>query len=318
MYLPANTVRAIDRLGSGARLINRARRIDRQKFLDHRGRLLLDVELSGVWGSTGPCLAVARSELHEVVLEGIAVRMGVTVAAIRDDGPRVHADFTDGTSAGYDLVVGADGVHSWVRASLFDCSSPDFLGQVSRRFIVDGFPEISTWTVWLDRGRAFLALPLGAGRVYCYADTDTGEPGGDDPALTEQFGRFAEPVPTILTAGLAAAPVHVAPIEEVVLERWVRGRVVLIGDAAHGMSPNMAEGAGMALEDALVLADTVASGGSLAEFEGRRHPRVAFVRGQTRRRDHTRRLPPAIRNIALRVAGRRIVRNGYAPLRAEP
>lgn len=324
MYLPANATRALVRLGPGRRLIDRARRIDRQRFFDHRGRLLLDVELSGVWVSTGPCVAVGRSELHEVMREGIAVRLGVTVTAIHDDGPRVHADFTDGTSTGYDLVVGADGIHSWTRASLFGHPSPALLGQVSRRFVVDGFPDLATWTVWLGRGAAFLAIPLGAGRIYCYADHDAiapTDPSGDKPVLpelSELFGRFAEPVPTILAAGLADARVHVAPIEEVVIDRWVRGRVVLVGDAAHGMSPNMAGGAGLAVEDALVLAEILAAGGSLEEFQARRQPRVAFVRARTRRRDRTRSLRPGLRNVALRLAGRRIVRSGYAPLRGEP
>jgi 2-polyprenyl-6-methoxyphenol hydroxylase-like FAD-dependent oxidoreductase len=84
------------------------------------------------------------------------------------------------------------------------------------------------------------------------------------------------------------------------------------------MSPNMAEGAGMALEDALVLAETIASGAPIEEFEARRRPRVAFVRAQTQRRDRTRNLLPGVRNAALRLAGTRIFRSSYAPLRTEP
>jgi 2-polyprenyl-6-methoxyphenol hydroxylase-like FAD-dependent oxidoreductase len=142
---------------------------------------------------------------------------------------------------------------------------------------------------------------------------------GDPVAFAELFGRFAEPVPTILASMAAAGErAYFSPIEEVVQKPWTRGRVALIGDAAHAMSPNMAEGAGMAIEDALVLAETVASGGRLEEFEARRRPRVAFVRAQTQRRDRTRLLSPAIRNAALRFAGGRIFRGSYAPLRADP
>jgi FAD-dependent urate hydroxylase len=323
MYLPANSVRALDRLGLQLPVLERAQQIVRQLFLDHRGRLLLDAELARVWGSTGPCLALGRRDLHEVLRDGIAVRLTMQVDTLREDGTQVHAAFADGSSADYDVVVGADGVHSSIRTTACGGAHPDFLRRVSWRFLVDGFAGISTWTVWLGHDRTFLAVPLGAGRLYCYADLDASEPidpsGSDPAALAELYGRFAEPVPAILAAQLATGQAaYFSPIEEVAHEPWVRGRVALVGDAAHAMSPNMAEGAGMALEDALVIADTLASGAPLDAFEARRRPRVAFVRAQTRRRDRTRGLPSGVRNATLRHAGQRIFRSNYSPLRAEP
>ncbi|HEY8200221.1 MAG TPA: FAD-dependent monooxygenase, partial [Actinomycetota bacterium] len=95
-------------------------------------------------------------------------------------------------------------------------------------------------------------------------------------------------------------------------------RVVLVGNAAHAMSPNMAEGAGMALEDALVLAEVVAADRPLEEFEARRRPRVGFVQTQTRRRDRTRNLSPVVRDAVLRLAGQRIFHGNYKALRSEP
>ena len=88
---------------------------------------------------------------------------------------------------------------------------------------------------------------------------------------------------------------HVSTIEEVALDHWAHERVVLIGDAAHATSPNMAQGAAMALEDALVLSDclhkTPAIPDAVAAVEARRRPRTDWVRAQTHRRDHTRYLP---------------------------
>ena len=115
---------------------------------------------------------------------------------------------------------------------------------------------------------------------------------------------------------------YFAPIEEVEPPAWTARRVVLIGDAAHASSPNMAQGAAMALEDALVLADLLATNQdideALTEYQQRRTPRITWVQEQTHRRDRTRNLPPIIRNITLRVAGKRIYHSNYRPLREPP
>ena len=112
---------------------------------------------------------------------------------------------------------------------------------------------------------------------------------------------------------------YFAPIEEVAPPAWTAGRFVLIGDAAHASSPNMAQGAAMALEDALVLADLLATSQdideALTEYRQRRTARVTWVQEQTHRRDRTRNLPPIIRNITLRLAGKRIYQSNYRPLR---
>jgi FAD-dependent urate hydroxylase len=84
------------------------------------------------------------------------------------------------------------------------------------------------------------------------------------------------------------------------------------------MSPNMAQGAGMAAEDALVLAETVAAGWPLEQFEARRRPRVEFVQAQTHRRDRTRNLPPILRNATLRLAGQRLYSSNYQALLSQP
>ena len=108
----------------------------------------------------------------------------------------------------------------------------------------------------LGRGRAFLTVALGDGSVYCYADVDSREADARGAAWRELFADFTEPVPRLLQH---AGDAYFAPIEEVVPPAWTARRVVLVGDAAHASSPNMAQGAAMALEDALVLADALAT-----------------------------------------------------------
>jgi 2-polyprenyl-6-methoxyphenol hydroxylase-like FAD-dependent oxidoreductase len=189
MYLPANSVRALGSLGLQGPLLDHAYGIKRQLFLDQRGRVLLDVDLRGVWGATGPCMAISHRALHELLREGIAIRLGITVTALDDDGSAVRATFADGSTGVYDVVVGADGVHSWVRSAVFGGADATFVGQASWRFLVDGFPEISHWTVLLGRGKAFLTLLLGGGRIYCYADVNA--PGAIDPTVWVPETRFA-------------------------------------------------------------------------------------------------------------------------------
>jgi 2-polyprenyl-6-methoxyphenol hydroxylase-like FAD-dependent oxidoreductase len=296
--------------------------IPRQLFFDHSGRKLLNVDLNAVWGPVGPCVSISHRDLHEILSEGIEVRMNTTVTSLLEE-EHVRAVFADGSSRDYDLVVGADGIRSSVRSHAFDGSDPSPVGQASWRFVINDQAGVSTWTVRLGRGRAFLSIPLLQDRLYCYADVNVQNPhdlaSADWTHLAGLFDGFADPVPAILDeAASTGHPPYFSTIEEVEQNPWVRGRVVLIGDAAHAMSPNMAEGAGMALEDALVLAEMVAEGQSLDEYEARRRPRVAFVRNQTHRRDRSRNLLPAARNATLRIVGQRIFRSNYEPLVAGP
>ena len=327
MYLPANGVRALGALGLEEAVAARAAPITHQRLLDHHGRLLAEIDLDRLWGDVGACLALPRADLHQVLRDGVAVRMGRTIASLAQlDGP-VEVTFDDGDQDSYDLVVGADGLHSSIRRLAVDDRPPVPVGQHSWRFLAPCPPEVTTWTVLLGRGASFLTIPIGGGRVHCYADVTTdptnGPPAGDPPAgLGERFAGFAAPVPALLDQLPDPAQVHVAPIEQVAAERWGRGAVVLVGDAAHGMSPNMAQGAALAFEDALVLAERLAQAGSVTEalagFVARRHPRASWVRAQTHRRDKTRDLPPLLRDQVLRAFGERIFRSNYQPLLANP
>jgi 2-polyprenyl-6-methoxyphenol hydroxylase-like FAD-dependent oxidoreductase len=331
VYLPANGYRALKALGLHEPITARGLVIEHQRFLDHRGRHLADVDVKEMWGDVGSCLAVHRRALHEVLLDGASeapIRLGTTVESVADHDDVVRVVFSDGASDEYALMVGADGVRSSLRRLVFGGASPRLVGQVSWRFVVEGVHGIEAWTVMLGRGgRTFLTVPLGEGRVYCYADVNSAD--GTDPTggavdrFLELFGGFHDPVPSLLrkleSAGRAP---YFSEIEEVVQPTWVKGRTVLIGDAAHATSPNMAEGASMAMEDALVLAEALSGEQSLdarlASFQARRRPRVQWVQKQTHRRDWIRNLPPAVRDLGLRIAGKKIYRANYGPLLNEP
>jgi FAD-dependent urate hydroxylase len=324
IYLPANGVRALRTLGLEGAVAARATRIPRQRLLDHRGHLLADIDLHQLWGSVGPCLALLRTELHQILREGVPVQFGRTIRSLENLNGPVQVGFDDGSGSDYDLVVGADGLRSSVRRLAVDPRPPLPVGQHGWRFLTACLPEVTTWTVMLGRGTSFLTVPVGQGLVYCYADVtaDTtrsrkwdGDPVGQ---LRERFAGFAVPVPELLRQLHDPNRAHVAPIEQVAEERWGRGALVLVGDAAHGMSPNMAQGAALAFEDALVLAaclrDAATVTDAVAAFVARRSRRTGWVRTQTHRRDRTRNLPPVLRDLTLRVFGRRIFQSNYGPL----
>jgi 2-polyprenyl-6-methoxyphenol hydroxylase-like FAD-dependent oxidoreductase len=188
---------------------------------------------------------------------------------------------------------------------------------------------VSGWSVFLGEGRVFLFVPMGNDAAYCYADKVASEP-SDDPALGRVerlrglFRDFAPAVRETLAAIRLDHPVHYAPIEEVIQPVPGRGNVVLIGDAAHAMSPNMACGAAMGLEDALALAELLGAAGDSLEdgvvpaFVRRRASRVEWVRRQTHRRDEMRGLPRALRNLMLRLLWNRLYAANYRPLLSPP
>ena len=329
LYLPGNGVRALGALGLADTVLARAVCMSYQRILDHAGRQLAEIELTELWNRVGLCVGIARGELHRILLEGAAgvpMRLGATVTTLSQRDGEVDVAFADGSTGTYDLIVGADGIHSSIRQLVFGSIRPRHLGQVSWRFLVDQSGVIETWTAMLASRRTFLVMPVGPNRLYCYADLATAatkDPtGGDLGRLLALFADFGEPVPSILSGLGNFDSIHFSPIEEVVLDSSICGRVVLLGDAAHATSPNMAEGASMALEDALVLAQMLAMHGSpdeaLSAFSGRRRPRIRWVQQRTHRRDRIRALPVPLRNLALRLAGTAIYQRDYRVLFDKP
>jgi 2-polyprenyl-6-methoxyphenol hydroxylase-like FAD-dependent oxidoreductase len=301
-----------------------------QTLFNHRGTRLAEIDAEAFWQSCGPCLGLARSDLHNRLAQrvaGLHARLGVTVQALRQHDDHVWVQLSDGSSETYDLVVGADGIRSSIRRLEFGDCSLRFRGQVGWRFIVRRPRDLDGWVVFLGPQSAFLMLPIGHDRAYCYADISSTR-SVPDPAqagierLREDFVDFASPVREALTRFRSVDLLHFSAIEEVAHQCYGRGRVVLIGDAAHAMSPNMACGVAMAFEDALVLAEIVSRGGAamevIPEFVRRRSARVLRVRQQTDRRDRLRTFPPMIRDVFLRLLSGRFYRANYQPLLALP
>ncbi len=269
---------------------------------DHRGRLLARRDYRPLYaaGRLAPGTLVHRAHLHAVLhaaLPAGVVRFGAAVAAVEPAAERVRVATEAGERLEADLLVGADGIHSRVREAVFGPTRPVYLGYRSHRMVVENRDALAHFTEFLGRGRRVGLVPISARELYVWT-TFNSAPGAADVGLASVagfralFAPFTDPrVVRAFEQLTSTAGVLCTDIEEVRQPAWVRGRVVLLGDAAHALTPNMGQGAGMAMEDAAVLAAelaAVADGrrslpAALAAYESRRRPRVELVMRLSRR-----------------------------------
>ena len=325
LFLPGNASRAFAELGLFSAISQSAVPIRRQDFYDHRGRHLSTVDSEEFWAGCGPCLGMPRATMHKILLDSVApvpIRTGRAIADVRQVAGGCIVTFDDWSCETYDLVVGADGLNSTVRRLAIDPAPPTYTGNGCWRFFAGNLSGLDAWTVMVAKGRTLLAEPVDRSTLYVYADIAqaAGDPRerATHDELQAIFADFAAPLGPLLRQLQPETPVHFSRIETVQPPVCFRGRVVLIGDAAHATSPSMAEGAGMACEDAVLLTEMITAGDdldtALDRYAARRKPRVDWVRGQSETRDRIRRLPAAISTRLLRFAGTKMYRRSYTPL----
>jgi FAD-dependent urate hydroxylase len=328
--LHANAGRMLRTLGLGEAIARAAATLPRWSFLDQRGGLLCETDLADLWGEAGPCLGITRIRLQEILAAAAGNakhRLGVAVTALAREAGRVSVGFSDGSSGHYNLVVGADGIYSTVRGLAVSPVPPEYAGLMSWRSVIPGRPPgVTHLMLLMGEGCFFGLVPVGDGGTYGFAGAG-GERFDDPPAgrlgrFRERFAGFGGPVPAYLAALEHDEQLHSGPIESLELDNWRDGRVVLIGDAAHATPPSMGEGGAMAMEDAVVLAELLASAGTvedaLGAYETRRRPRADWVQQQSRIAARAWVLPPAQRDAALRERGDQMLRDRYRPLIAAP
>ncbi len=290
--LPGNATRALARLGVLDQVLPVALPVRRREYRDGRGRLLFAVDDAGFWRDVAPPVCVRHGKLIEALRTPTTahVRYGLRVLSL--DPTHDHVDVgLEGTGAAerFDLVVGADGVHSTARQAVAGCGPrPSRMTRSSWRFIAPN-PGVACWTAWSGAHSTLVLIPVDEGRVYGYAASTRGTGVGSDREwLVGAFTGFPDLVTRAIATVLSGAGELVrAPVEEIHLRRWSRGRLVLMGDAAHATGPVWAQGAAMALEDALVLADLLG---------GRRdRSDVGALYQQARRSGSTTCVPPPTR-----------------------
>ncbi|WP_031470328.1 FAD-dependent monooxygenase [Sciscionella sediminilitoris] len=286
LSIQPNGLRALDALGLGDALRSGGLADPLAGIRGANGGWLIRNDIEELKRRFGRWATVHRPALIDLLLAALpaaALRSGIEVHAVRPDGTVRHS----GGMSGADLVVGADGVHSAIRRSLWpEAPAPRYVGYTTWRFIAPARPVAGSVETW-GSGERFGYVPMPDGRIYCYlmANAPAGERIGLD-RLRERFARWPEPIPALLNDIRADAVLQHDTCELPDLPTFVRGKVALLGDAAHAMTPNLGQGACQALEDAVTLAarvDTLGVRAGLAEYDEVRRPRTQLIARRSRR-----------------------------------
>jgi 2-polyprenyl-6-methoxyphenol hydroxylase-like FAD-dependent oxidoreductase len=289
-----NALAALAKVGVVVEVMRRGVPFDQLRMRQADGSLIAEVPTPHTGGAGLPAtLGALRSDVQAVLCDrvygaGVTVRLGLTVSALTQDSRQAHAEFSDGSSGHYDLVVGADGIRSSMRSMLGITTAPQPSGMSIWRVVADRPAEMDCAEVYYNGPRYKAGYsPISPDKCYAYVlDSDgTARDFGDAPEWRLMYersegyggtwGKIRE------TIGPDSNVSHTRIEWLLVPDPWYRGRAIVIGDAAHACPPLIAQGAAMCAEDAVVLAELVTGKQQLQDalpaFMARRMPRVDLV-----------------------------------------
>jgi 2-polyprenyl-6-methoxyphenol hydroxylase-like FAD-dependent oxidoreductase len=293
---PGNAMRALHQLGLLDQALEAGFAMDGDRFFLADGTQLADNNFPRIVGPDFPGLnGITRPRLHEILTtavkrSGAKVTLGHRLKNLTETDEAVEVELTDGSSGRYDLVIGADGVFSQTRKLVFpDAPEPRYTGQAVWRYNLPRPAEVDKLTMYAGPDAKAGLVPLAPDLMYLlYIET----PGGDTPPhlepetladqLRSQLASFGGKIAELRDLITDSSKVVYRPIETIWVEPdWQRGHVALIGDAAHATSPHVGQGAAMALEDSVVLAEELVGAETLkdafAGFGRRRYDRVRTI-----------------------------------------
>jgi 2-polyprenyl-6-methoxyphenol hydroxylase-like FAD-dependent oxidoreductase len=292
------TCRVLCDLGFAQGLMAEGHLHDTLSLFDPMGNQFREINSPRLYSADVPAEGgIMRPKLHQMMAQrmahlGVSVRTGMSVTALAQDGSGVDVAFTDDSQGRYDLVIGADGLFSKVRGMVMpDAPAPRYTGQVCWRA---QFKRPEGW----DGSRMYFGptkvgfTPCSHGEMYLYTlENVKDKPFYEDAGLVDGLRALLAPFP-----GLAAlrdtltseARIIARPLESILIDGdWHVSRVILVGDAVHATTPHLASGAGVAVEDAIVLVDeldrTADYAAAMAAFTARRLPRAKLVVGNSLR-----------------------------------
>jgi len=296
VFITPNSMRQLERVGLGDAVANRGARVGRDsRYLRDDGTEIAPVQVtdSAGWNAT---FGMHRADLVDILAGALpagVVYTGHRATGFAQDGEVARVTFANGAVAAGEIVVAADGIHSELRPFVFPPSRPVFSGSVAYRGLVEHariapWPT-AAWQMWLGKARHFLAFPVRAGELINYvgfvpADAEMKESWsapGDPAALRREFAGWDPRIERLLRE--VQTTFRWALYDREPLPTWTRGRLTLLGDAAHPMLPHLGQGANQAIEDGMALAtilaraDTSSIPAALLAYERLRRERVAAV-----------------------------------------
>lgn len=292
---PNNTLRALDRIGLADACVARGGSFPGWKIFDQNGDLLMTAPSANGASPNHPAInGITRPILQEILVgaavqAGAQLRFGVTVKRFIDSGDQVNVVFSDGQYGVYDLLIGSDGIYSSIRASLFpDAPKPQFSGQGVWRYNFARPAEVDWGAIFYGARTKVGLVPMSPTLMYMFlVSAEAGNPRMPAERLPElmreRLDGFSGLVGRLRDQITDPAAIVYKPMEHLLLPPpWMKGRVIVIGDAAHATTPHLAQGAAMAIEDAVLLAELMARDAAtlpalLNEFMSRRFERAKYV-----------------------------------------
>jgi 2-polyprenyl-6-methoxyphenol hydroxylase-like FAD-dependent oxidoreductase len=290
---PSNALRALDALGLADEAMRKGSPYGLVKMCASSGHVFTELGVPPI-GRLPSHNGISRKILHEIlyqeaIKQGVIFRMGVTVAAIENNADNVAVKFTDGDNGTYDLLIGADGVNSKVRSLVLGNYKAKYTGQSVWRYSFKRPAELETGYIFMGKNTKVGLIPMTAETMYMFVVSAEGD---DNPHFTEE--QLVSRMKSLLQE--YTAPMVKNAVEEItdpkkvvyrplevlfVPAPWYKNRVLLIGDAVHTTIPQLGQGAGLALEDSIVLAELLQTGEPLdtifQKFMDRRLQRCKMV-----------------------------------------
>jgi salicylate hydroxylase len=296
VFLTPNSVRHLQRVGLGPAVEKAGARVGTAShYFRHDGAPIAPVQVtdSSGWNAT---FGMHRADLVEMLASALpqdVVHTGHRGIGFEQSGDVARVSFENGAMTEGDIVIAADGVHSELRQHAAPPSRPVFHGSVAyrgvlARHLIPDWP-IDRWLMWLGKARHFLTFPVRAGELINYvgfvpADAEMKESWsapGDPDTLRREFEGWDPRIGTLL--GQVRKTFRWALYDREPLPTWTRGRLTLLGDAAHPMLPHLGQGANQSIEDGMALATILARAepnnlpAALLAYERLRRERVAAV-----------------------------------------
>lgn len=274
-------------------LLKSSQQLHQLHILNSQGQVLSSIP-SRLNNQAQPGIGVLRASLHHELLKGLPtekIYLGTSVETVSFEENKIHVIPSKNEKEQFDFVIGADGLYSKLRTYVEPAAQAQYCGYTCWRGVVSHIlqaPE-HAGEMW-GRGRRLGYVQVSPDKVYFYMTLNgppdsTGKRSLSLDKLKDHFADFKGEAPALLSKLTNSADLIHKDLEEIRLQKWFSGRILLLGDAAHGMTPNLGQGAAMAIEDAISLGkiwQVDRSVQSLERFQKIRRPRVDWVQDQSR------------------------------------